>query len=185
MGALTSALFGSMHRKLVFAVLLLFSFGLVVSMMLNIHVTQQILNRETTKRAESVLRSMQQKCQYAVTVIDPETGETYVDRRSVDDIVRHIERDEPDVVQVMIVDGSGRVLSSMDPALRNQRPPDLPFAPGCCRDAAPILAHNPDADTLEVMGPVIVNDYAWGTAFIAFALEPVRREIWRLSLQSL
>ncbi|WP_200345207.1 hybrid sensor histidine kinase/response regulator [Halochromatium glycolicum] len=165
--------------------MLLFMFGLVVSTLLNVRVTRQILSNELAKRAETLLRSVQQKCQYAVTVIDRGSGEVYVDRRSLDDIVRDIREDEPDVVQVLIVDRDERVLSSLDPARRDRPLAQSPFIPGCCASGGPQQVLRERTDNLEVMGPVLVNGYDWGKAFISFSLEPMRHEIGRLSLQSL
>ena len=174
-----------MYRKLLLAVMSLLLFGLFVNTLLNLSVTRQILGDELAKRAETLLRSVQQKCQYAVTVIDQNSGEAYVDRKSLDDIVRNVERYEPDVARMLIVDRDNRVLSSLEPSLRDQQPAQLPFVEDCCTTDHPKLIWRADQATLEVMGPVLINGYHWGRAFIAFSLKPMRHEIRHLGLQSL
>ncbi len=177
----------SIYRKIFLFATLLFISGMTISIVLNIRETRNILTDEKKHLAETVLRALIEKCKYAVTIIDAESMETYIDRKSLDDFVQDIVQNEPDVIEVMLVDSTGTILSSVDPRRKNQLLPQFSFEQRHI-DIEPdsiVQIHDAQAHSLRVLGNIRINDVNWGTAQIDFSLIPLEQRLRYLTYQAL
>ncbi|MCP4372421.1 MAG: PAS domain S-box protein, partial [Deltaproteobacteria bacterium] len=175
----------SIYRKiLLFAIILFFS-GMMVSTVLNIRETRKILKDERNHHAETLLRSLLEKCKYAITIIDNENMETYVDRKSLDDFVQDIIQNEPDVADVLLVNRKGTILSSVDGSRKNQLLPSFSFENRRIDPGEIAREYNEKNHSLRVMGDIRIYGVSWGTALIDFSMIPLEQRVNRLTYQAI
>jgi len=177
----------SIYKKIFLVAFIFILFGLSLSTLLNIRTTRNILYEGAAKRAQTIFRSLQEKCKYAITVIDAETMEAFVDRKSLGDFVHDIERNENEVSEVLILDHSGHLVSSLSHIEAGEGRPQLPEA---FDDMFRELAHDQVAqkqtpDSLIISGGIYVNDVRWGQAAIRYSLQPIQKEVRNLTLNAL
>lgn len=173
----------SISKKIFLVVLIFTVFGLALSTLLNIRTARNLLYEGATRQATTLLRSLQEKCKYAITVIDPTTGEAFVDRASLDGFVQDIRKHETAVTEVVLADRSGTVFSALEqPA---DQPVSLEYA-ALFQGTVPnglLVRFTPEA--LLLTGSIVVNDLEWGFAGLRFSLRPIQDEIRRLTIQAL
>ncbi len=175
----------SIYRKIfLFAIILFFS-GMMISTVLNIRETRIILNNEKISQAETLLRSLLEKCKYAITIIDNKSMETYIDRKSLDDFVQDILRNEPEVIEVLLVNRNGIILSSADGSRKNQLLPPLLFENRRIESGEIAYTHDEKSHSLRMLGDIKINGVSWGTALIDLSMIPLERRVNHLTHQAL
>ena len=65
----------SIHRKILAVVIIQVVFALSTSMFFSIAKEKNIIHSQMEKRAMTLMRSLKEKCKYAITIIDPSTME--------------------------------------------------------------------------------------------------------------
>ncbi len=174
----------SIYRKIfLFAIILFFS-GMMISTVLNIRETRNILNNEKNNQAKTLLRSLLEKCKYAITIIDNKSMETYIDRKSLDDFVQDIIQNESDVIEVLLVNRKGIILSSVDGSRKNQLLPPFSFEKRPINPGEITQTYDLKSHSLRVMGDIQINGVSWGTALIDFSMIPLEQRVDHLSYQA-
>ncbi len=175
----------SIYKKIFFFAVILFFSGMLISTVLNIHETQKILNDEKMHHTETVLRSLLEKCKYAITVIDIVSMETYIDRKSLDDFIQDIIQNESDVTEVLILNRKGMILSSMDNSRKNQSLPTFSFEKRYIKTGKIVQIHDKNSHSLRVLGDIQISGASWGTALIDFSMLPLEQRVNSLTYQAL
>lgn len=174
----------SIYRKIfLFAILLFFS-GLTISTLLNVRETRNILAEEKARHSETLLRSLLEKCKYAITIFDTETLETYIDRKSLDDFVQDIAQNEPDVMNVLLINSKGLVLSTLDARHDNQLQESLCLEKRGLNSGEIIRVHEKNGHAFRVLGDIQIMGISWGTALIDFSLVSLEKRMERLTYQA-
>jgi PAS domain S-box-containing protein len=170
--------------KKIFLVILIFTvFGLALSTLVNIRTARNLLYDGASRQATSLLRSLQEKCKYAITVIDSKAGEAFVDRATLNGFVRDIHKHEDAVTEVVLADRAGMVFSALD---QSADQPVTPEYAGLFQDMASddlVVRSVPEA--LLLAGPIRVDGLVWGSAGLRFSLGAIQAEIRRLTIQAL
>ncbi|MCP3888198.1 MAG: PAS domain S-box protein, partial [Desulfobulbaceae bacterium] len=106
-------------------------------------------------------------------------------RKSLDDFVQDIIQNEPEVIEVLLVNRNGIILSSADGSRKNQLLP--PFLFENRRIESGKIAHTYDekTHTLCMLGDIKINDVSWGTALIDLSMIPLERRVNHLTYQAL
>ncbi|MCP3889929.1 MAG: cell wall metabolism sensor histidine kinase WalK, partial [Desulfobulbaceae bacterium] len=175
----------SIYKKIfLFAIILFFS-GMMISTVLNIRETRNILNNEKISQTETLLRSLLEKCKYAITIIDNKSMETYIDRKSLDDFVQDIIQNEPEVIEVLLVNRNGIILSSADGSRKNQLLPPFLFENRRIESGEITHTYDKKSHSLRMLGDIKINGVSWGTALIDLSMIPLERRVNHLTYQAL
>ncbi len=175
----------SIYRKIFFFAVILFFSVMTISTVLNIRETQRILTDEKTHQAKTVLRSLLEKCKYAITVIDNVSMEAYIDRKSLDDFVQDIIQNESDVTEILLINRKGMILSSMNNSRKNQLLPAFSFEKRYIKSGEIAKIHNKKNHSLRVLGDIQISGVSWGTALIDFSMLSLEQRVNNLTYQAL
>lgn len=173
----------SIYRKIfLFALILLFS-GMSVSTFLSIRKLETILYKEKQKQTDTLLRSLLEKCTYAITIIDPETNEIYIDRNSLDNFIQDIASNEHNVTNVVLANSNGTILSCMDASCKNKIIKSYALDNFPSDSANIVHIFNEENNTLRVYGIIEIKGIRWGIAAIEISLATLEENISNLKFQ--
>ena len=174
----------SIFQKIYLLVVVLIFALLVSTTLLNMKMGKVALLEVLEKRALTLSRVLQNNCKYAITVINKDSGNFFIDRQTLHGFIDDIRNHEEDVERALILDPKGMILSSLDLAEIEQI---LPQYVVCDEKSIsePQIQWLASEKQLIITSALLIDGTRVGTAVVQFSLLGIEQQCRRTSQRAL
>lgn len=174
----------SIFQKIYLLVVVLIFALLVSTTLLNIKMSKAALFDALEKRALILSRVLQDNCKYAITVINKESGNFFIDRQSLHSFIDDIRNHEKDVERALILDLKGTILSSLDHTEIEQILPQYALG-GKKSTSEQELQWLFSEKQLIITSAILIDGTRVGTAVVHFSLTDIEQQSRRITQRAL